>query len=182
MRWRIPLVVVLALFVAASCQDKPVEPTEYPDLTVPTFNFVNSQSVTGHADASYPEFGDYYEKNSFSAVRHADGSISGQWQLWGVWDGEHFTVHGTVTCLTIAPDGKTAWLGGTVERAPWGDPADFEANWTVVDNGEPGAGNDLTNGITFDTFIDAAYHCATGDGFMYSELRPIDRGNIQVKP
>ena len=35
MRWRIPLVAALALFVAFGCQDMPVEPTPDANLNTP---------------------------------------------------------------------------------------------------------------------------------------------------
>jgi len=44
MRWRIPLVAVLALFVAVSCDQQPVEPMD--DLTAaPAFNYMNNDGL-----------------------------------------------------------------------------------------------------------------------------------------
>lgn len=42
MPWRIPLVAVLALFVAVSCDQQPVEPAADQVATAPTFNFMNN--------------------------------------------------------------------------------------------------------------------------------------------
>jgi len=47
MRWRIPLVVALALFVAVSCDQQPVEPPQEAAVTTPTFNFANGPSERG---------------------------------------------------------------------------------------------------------------------------------------
>jgi hypothetical protein len=47
MRWRIPLVVALALFVAVSCDQQPVEPPEQPVAEAPTFNFMNGPAEAG---------------------------------------------------------------------------------------------------------------------------------------
>ena len=47
MRWRISLVVALALFVAASCDQQPVEPLEQVSVSTPTFDFTNGPSDAG---------------------------------------------------------------------------------------------------------------------------------------
>ena len=50
MRWRIPLVVVLALFVAVSCDQQPVEPAPDQVAEAPTFNFTNGPENPGGSD------------------------------------------------------------------------------------------------------------------------------------
>jgi hypothetical protein len=47
MHWRILLVAVLALFVAVSCDQQPVEPPTDQVLTAPTFNFMNGPANAG---------------------------------------------------------------------------------------------------------------------------------------
>jgi hypothetical protein len=47
MRWRIPLVLILALFVAVSCDQQPVEPVEQPVATAPVFDFMNGPESPG---------------------------------------------------------------------------------------------------------------------------------------
>ena len=47
MRWRIPLVLILVLFVAVSCDQQPVEPVEQPVATAPQFNFSNGPRESG---------------------------------------------------------------------------------------------------------------------------------------
>ena len=47
MRWRIPLVVVLALFVAVSCDQQPVEPPTDQVAEAPAFNFMNGPETAG---------------------------------------------------------------------------------------------------------------------------------------
>jgi hypothetical protein len=49
MRWRIPLVVVLALFVAASCDQQPVEPPAEQVAEAPAFNFTNGPQHPGNS-------------------------------------------------------------------------------------------------------------------------------------
>ena len=56
MRWRIPLVLILALFVAAGCDQQPVEPIEQPVATAPQFDFANGPPEVGVVTRS-----DYWE-------------------------------------------------------------------------------------------------------------------------
>ncbi len=142
------------------------------------------QSVTGHAEV--PVIG-IVEKYSVNAIRRPDGTVSGEWQVKDKFGpGANFTIHGDVTCFSIQPDGKTAFIGGIVERNPFGIPAGSEAVWTIVDNGEGGAApadlaTDLTFGFAPGSGV-AAFHCATGLGFTNIPPTPILRGNLQVRP
>jgi hypothetical protein len=47
MRWRISLAAVLALFVAVSCDQQPVEPLEQAVAEAPAFNFMNGPEEAG---------------------------------------------------------------------------------------------------------------------------------------
>ena len=48
MRWRIPLVLILALFVAVSCDQQPIEPNDVsPVATTPVMNFTNGPELAG---------------------------------------------------------------------------------------------------------------------------------------
>ncbi len=47
MRWRISLVLILALFVVAACEQQPTDPVEQPVATAPTFNFGNGPPEAG---------------------------------------------------------------------------------------------------------------------------------------
>lgn len=49
MRWRIPLVAVLALFVAVSCDQQPVEPPADQAAEAPAFNFSNGPNEPGNS-------------------------------------------------------------------------------------------------------------------------------------
>jgi hypothetical protein len=49
MHWRIPLVVALALFVAASCDQQPLEPQADQIAEAPTFNFVDGPANPGNS-------------------------------------------------------------------------------------------------------------------------------------
>ena len=47
MRWRIPLVLILALFVAVSCDQQPTDPVEQPVSAAPELNFINGPESPG---------------------------------------------------------------------------------------------------------------------------------------
>ena len=49
MRWRIPLVVALALFVAVSCDQQPVEPAAEQIAEAPALNFMNGPENPGNS-------------------------------------------------------------------------------------------------------------------------------------
>ena len=50
MQWRIPLLAVTALFVAASCDQQPVEPAAEAVAEAPAFNFMNGPENPGESD------------------------------------------------------------------------------------------------------------------------------------
>jgi hypothetical protein len=141
------------------------------------------QSATGHAHLFVQDCDEHY---SFSAIRHPDGSVTGEWQVHDICTLPEGTIiahtHGTVTCLTILPDGKTARIGGVVTGSnyPTVEPPQ-EAGWTVRDNGE-GAKDppDAVSGLYFGLVPGTAeFFCDVGAPL---EMFANERGNIQVRP
>ena len=87
MRWRIPLVAVLALFVAASCDQQPLEPDTNPDIPQPTFD-AEHRARTGTWDVQIPVDLCGYDVANFVGTGHAvyrgttlgpDGQIHYNW-------------------------------------------------------------------------------------------------------
>jgi hypothetical protein len=121
---------------------------------------------------------------SFTAIRSADGTTSGQYQY--NFRAAGFSVHGPVTCLSIR--GNEAWIGGTVGRITSPDPEDqslvgVDMWWRLQDNGE-GAGDapDLTTGVGFafpGSTITAESWCRDQPALLL--LRDVESGNIQVR-
>ncbi len=64
---------------------------------------------------------------AFTARRHADGTVRGQWQRLSRHADSK--AHGTVTCLAV--ENRRAWLGGQAAR---GEPGDV--GWWVEDRGQ----------------------------------------------
>jgi hypothetical protein len=135
-----------------------------------------TQQVTGHANVFLPLF-QAEQKYSNSAVRHADGSVSGEFELKSEQDGG-VRVHGNVICFTIV--GNRARMGGIVEQSSEPAFVGLHVVWTVVDNGE---GKNDPPDQTSDFFVVppaiAQAHCATGFNLP---LLPVLGGNLQVHP
>jgi len=135
------------------------------------------ESVTGHAEfvtATGIRF-----KYSVSAIRHADGSVSGEFEnhVENAATGEFILMaHVDIVCFTVM--GNIARIGGIVERQVGGVPQPGAQGFiTVVDNGEGGQGlPDLASppGVAPGS---AFAHCATG---LPRPLFPVEHGNIQV--
>ena len=138
---------------------------------------------SGHhlrADAT----GEEETKFSFTAVRHADGSVSGHYQYDFRLRG--FSVKGKVTC--VSTDGVQAWVGGTVDQVITDNP-DFESLlglemwWRSIDSGEgAAAAPDLTSGVGFELAgnpTTAARWCADRPPVL--PLRAVEHGNIQLR-
>jgi hypothetical protein len=115
------------------------------------------------------------EKDTFTAVRHADGSVTGQFNVHSPSEGH---IRGRVVCFTI--EGNAARLAGIIERAD-----DFPslvgtgAMWTVRDNGEGSNDpDDIASDIRYGIpLVTAIAHCSV------SEIREFEMqrtGNIQI--
>jgi hypothetical protein len=135
-----------------------------------------TESVTGHANFVAAGFHFSY---SLSAIRHKDGSVSGQFEnhVENALTGEFLlAAHVRITCFTI--NGNIARIGGVIERQTGIPvPPETEGFITVVDNGEGDAAPpDLASAPALGP---AATHCETG---FARPLFEIDRGNIQVRP
>ena len=139
-------------------------------------------SVTGHAEFVVLPPGNH-AGFSVSAIRHRDGSVSGEVE-------EHVQTqtgvfvrrrHGTIICFTVT--GNIARIGAISDRVTGPNvlPPGAEFFFTVVDNGE-GANDeprDLASALSPGAAGTATAHCATG---LPRTLFPVERGNIQVRP
>ena len=138
-------------------------------------------SVTGHAE--FVNIPGNHVRFSLSAVRHADGRVSGELQSHVETAAGEFlrNVHGTVICFTV--NGNIARVGGIVDKLtgiPLVPPGP-EFFMTIIDNGE---GNkeppDLASNARGGPTGSAVTHCTTG--ITPVPVFPVDRGNLQVRP
>ena len=192
-------IFVIGAFGISSCShDESISPKASTQDHQSVDFRAGNQTVSGHVELDMPneDFPEFrvFEKYSFNAVKHSDGSVTGQFQIYDNYPDYpsqlRIVVQGEVTCFTIQPDGKTAWLGGVVTNGDYifeGEEYSVtgtDANWIVVDNGEgnnslPDEASDLSFG--FDPGTTAANNCANGDSPNYG-YGPILRGNVKVKP
>jgi hypothetical protein len=175
-------VLLLASGLALGCSSDAA-----PNPTGPTVSAANTalesatqgqQQVTGSIFINLVEFGGAPQRMSFSAIRHRDGRVTGQFQIFSSQE-PGIRIHGIVTCLGI--DGNLARLGGVITRS---SPPGFESAgfWRVVDNGEghhapPDLSSDL---FAFTPPEIVEEFCAVG--FDFPPLLPSPQGNIQVRP
>jgi hypothetical protein len=136
------------------------------------------QQVTGHANIVLPFFQNAEEKYSNSAIRHADGTVSGEFELKSAQD-DGLRIHGDIVCFTIVGNNR-ARLGGRIDQSTVAGLQDAYAVWTVVDNGEgqndpPDQTSDFIGPVDAAT---AAFYCASG--FNVGPLYPVLSGNLQV--
>jgi hypothetical protein len=135
-----------------------------------------TESVTGHAD--FVTASGLHFSYSLSAIRHEDGSVSGQFEnhVENAATGEFIlAAHVQILCFTI--NGNVARIGGVIERQ-FGIPAPpgTEGFITVVDNSEGDAASpDLASPPALGS---AVAHCETG---LPRPLFPVEQGNIQVR-
>jgi hypothetical protein len=124
---------------------------------------------------------------SFSAQRHADGTVTGHATLTNsAFTGENgqspYQLQVDISCMNVI--GNIAFFGGTTQRT--NDPSLVDAVfWSVEDNGEPGRNNDEISRVFFwdddpnTTGDPQACMSNVVDDFP---MEPIESGNIQVRP
>ena len=111
------IILVLVAVAGAACQADATGPDPEDATTLAAFQAVEAGvvgSATGSAHLTVfpppvpPGLGT--RNFGFSAIKYADGSVSGQWQI--VAGGT--ILHGAIDCLTIAADGSSARISGLV--------------------------------------------------------------------
>jgi len=115
---------------------------------------------------------------TISAIGHADGSASGQYQL--VIGPAAVKAHGTVTCVTRS--GNRAFIGGTVDRRNVFEEFDITGvSIEVVDNGSgPGAPPDEVSNVGFFVANPGGPQQFCDDATPGPTM-PITQGNISVR-
>ena len=116
---------------------------------------------------------------SFNALKYADGTVQGQYELFSRSAGVR--LHGDVVCLSVV--GNHAWIGGSQDQSndPVVTPAGLENGFQTVDNGQ--GVSDPPDQLSL-MFIDGApgfaqaYCDARADA---PPLNNIEAGNIQVR-
>lgn len=167
---QISAIATLSLVGLLAC-----EPVLQPDANSPNFaSNGGAGRVVEHVTGSgHFTRGGQLRTFSFSAVKRADGTVTGEWQRFNRAIGAK--AHGDVTCFTRA--GNQAWLGGVVERTTT---VPGEVAWTVIDNGE--GANSAPDQISLQSvgggpgFAD--FRCAAQ---IPRTMFDIEKGNIQIR-
>jgi hypothetical protein len=171
------LLVGVAILGCTAGPDQVSAPGRGFDTSEPLFQAGGAtQRVTGHANVFLPAF-QAEQKYSNSAIRHANGSVTGEFELKSEQDGG-LRVHGDVICFTIV--GNRARLGGFIEKSTIPDFEGLYAVWTIIDNGE-GANDPPDQTSDFFLVLSAAtaqLHCTVG--FNLAPFLPVLGGNLQV--
>lgn len=138
-----------------------------------------SANGQGAVFLNYEGFTPGVQHFSFHANTDENGKVSGSFETkWGV----NGRVHGTIDCLSILPDGKTAIMTGTVTHVQgemyiyYGVEVGMNAWFKVKDNGE--GANATKDNITDINVEHNGPPCSYDYDF---ELLTIQYGNIQVK-
>lgn len=142
------------------------------------------QVVTGGGQFEHPVFGTV--AFSFTAVRHADGSVSGRFQQDQFDLG--FTYKGDVTCFAVDPVNHRAWIGGVLTQSNDPDPiteVGDDAWFRVLDLGSSNAGPDRSTFLGFEGgggIITSEEYCAAriwpDDN---ARTWPVEQGNIAIQ-
>jgi hypothetical protein len=158
------------------------DPEGLDDAVVAAQSNSGPQSATGHGNLTV---GGELRTFSFNAIRHRDGSVTGEFQLDN--RASQVVLHGEITCLlAIArPTQGAAFMGGVITRVDGNAPgvtAGTPVVFSAFDNGE--GSNDFPDAMTQvqPTTPDVvARHCAVGLRVGGGAV-PIEDGNIQVRP
>ena len=183
---RFPLrpVAALAAALALGCGDQSGVTAPAADLA--RTSGASAASVSGHIERPFPEFGVPIHKYSFHAHYLGDGRVEGRFvELDFIAGGFKEVANGRVTCFTVEADGRTARLGGIVEKATIPEAVGGDAIWTVVDNGE-GANAPTDQATDLRVILPsglAARHCESGIPLeVLGTFGESVRANVQVRP
>jgi hypothetical protein len=138
----------------------------------------HEEHVTGDIQIILPYYNNALERYSVSAIRHADGEVSGEFNEFSAQDGGQ-RVHARIYCFTIV--GNMARLAAQIEQTsvPFGPKGSYVV-WTVFDNGQ---GRRSAPDQSTDIFFGASQaiaeqHCRVG--YNLAPYFSSVRGNLQV--
>jgi hypothetical protein len=114
---------------------------------------------------------------SFTAVTKPNGKVTGEAELKSRASG--VIIHVEVNCLTVV--GNQAFVGGVVRHANNPLFVDHPSVFRVIDNGE-GANAPPDEMSLLVTFVTGPTEDCNGPTVQTLATRPIEAGNIQVRP
>lgn len=183
------LVCIITLFGCKKEQDAPTAKKEFlteQKVTTALTTRGSRASASGQGALRLDYMNGRVQHFAFHANTDANGKVSGSFESKS--PGQNGRAHGTIDCLTVLPDGKTAIMSGFVTQVIGdGYVVDFGVKvgdpiWLKVqDSGEGvNAGKDLFTDYQFFPFqVPCSFDIGSEIGL---DLYPILNGNIQVKP
>ena len=136
-----------------------------------------TQQVTGHAYFHVMSEQGAFEQYSLSAIRHENGSFSGEVELQsGIGGG--YRIHGEVLCFATVGNRARLAMRVTQSTNVHVAPGSYLI-WSLVDNGEGGkSAPDRSSEFFLETEFGARIHCTLGANL--ATMYPVERGNLQV--
>lgn len=141
-------------------------------LNVSGSGVVQSATGSGHYTA-----GDQIRTFAFSAIRRADGSVTGEYQI-NVHASDLF-FHVTVTCMSVV--GNTAWVAGVIDKASGPPVIEGTVSYFYAEDG--GEGSDAVDIVSVARINDrpeAAQEFCTQRPKLLPP-RVVEHGNVQVR-
>jgi hypothetical protein len=138
------------------------------------------ESVTGSGSRTITEGEGDWRTFSFTARRHQDGTVDGEWVRVRRRSGHAADEksHGVVTCFTVVDN--EVWLGGYATEGLYSEPPTNGVAWRVKDNGQSVRGPADQISLQY-TSVGPGYpavYCANLP--KAPELNDIEAGNIRI--
>jgi hypothetical protein len=174
---KMPLTPVLLVAGLSACADTNAGPTTpIEPAAVVTGGVTGSATGSGHYTS-----GGELRTLGFSAVAHADGSASGEYQVTIHAIDRFF--HVSVTCLVVRND--TAWVAGIIDRTnhPVIVPGTVSYFWMFDDGEGPDAVDEVSTARINDVPGADRQFCTLTPDEAFSGLpgNEIEHGNVQVR-
>lgn len=138
------------------------------------------ESIMGSGHFTMPE-GDWRTFN-FTARRHADGTVDGQWERVrrAAGNAAGASSHGVITCFTV--EGNQAWIAGYATGGLYTTPPDNRVYWRVVDNSQATvpAPDRISTQVTQGGPEYPGWYCANKP-LGYVTLYDVEAGNIRIQ-
>lgn len=140
------------------------------------------QSASGHGSLTVEG---NFRTFSFTAIRHGDGRVTGEFELKNHGTGSR--MHGDVTCFYAFPrpedpDRGAGFFAGVVTHSDGGFPVGTPVIFNAFDNGEGRNAlfPDFLSLVRASGPVDVQRQCLFG--LRITPVLPIEGGNIQIRP
>ena|SRR5689334_2780422 len=177
--WQGATALGASVLIACGTNSEPTSPRLTPSQPSFSVSGTAGEQVTGSATIILPAFDNALERYSLNAIRHNDGSVTGEFEEFSAQEGGQ-RIHAHVVCFTVT--GNSARLAAQIDQTNvYFGPVGSYVVWSLIDNGEGAkAAPDQTTDIFFGgTAAQADFHCRTG--FPLAPYFSSLRGNLQVR-